>query len=164
MEAIKYSSIVTPTGHSDKVFSQYVRFFNDAIATSQANCIDGTVLIASILRRIGINPKIVLVPGHAFLAFDLDESRTKLAFLETTMMGKTDLRIFGEGRGIACYLDGFLGITKNEVSRKSFIAALQEGQEKANRARTKLLAGNDPNYKIIDIGESRKIGIAPINQ
>ena len=161
---LRYSSITTPTGHSDKVFSQYVRFFDDAIATSQANCIDGTVLIASILRRIGINPKIVVVPGHAFLAFDLDESGKKLAFLETTMMGNTDLQKYSEGyRGIAGDVARLLGSTKNQASRKSFIAALQEGQEKANKARSKLLNGNDPNYKIIDIDAARKMGIAPIN-
>lgn len=162
---LRYSSITTPTGYSDKVFSQYVRFFDDAIATSQANCIDGTVLIASILRRIGINPKIVLVPGHAFLAFDLDESGRKLAFLETTMMGKTDLKMYGEGsRGIAGDVARLLGkTTKNQASEKSFIAALQGGQEQANKARTKLLSGNDPDYKIIDINAARKMGIAPIN-
>lgn len=160
---LKYSSIVTPTGNSDKVFSQYVRFFNDAIATSQANCIDGTVLIASILRRAGINPKIVLVPGHAFLAFDVDEFGKKIAFLETTMMGLTDLQRYGDGTaGIAGDVARLLGKTKNQVSQKSYIAALREGSEQANLARSKFLSKN-PRYKIIDIEAARKMGIAPIN-
>ncbi len=161
---MRYSSITKETGYSDKVFSQYVRFFDDTIATTQANCIDGTVLFASILRKIDINPKIVIVPGHAFLAFDLDESGKKLAFLETTMMGKTDLQKYDEGnRGGAGDVARLLGKTKNQASEKSFIVALQEGQEKANKARSKLLNGKDANYKIIDIAAARKMGVAPIN-
>ena len=34
-----------------------------------ANCIDGSVLIASVLQRIGLRSFLVLVPGHAFVGF-----------------------------------------------------------------------------------------------
>lgn len=160
---VRYSSITTPTGHSEKVFSQYVRFFDDTIATSQANCIDGTVLFASILRRMEINPKIVIIPGHAFLGFDLDATGKNLAFLETTMMGHTNLQRYGDGGvGIAGDVARMLGKTKNQVSQKSFLAALEEGSKKANSSRQNFLS-NTSGYKIIDIEAARKMGIAPIN-
>ncbi|MFZ8431498.1 hypothetical protein ACO1MU_14375, partial [Staphylococcus aureus] len=74
----------------DGVSSQHVRFIDDSVRVRQANCIDGTVLFASILRKIGIDPLIVLVPGHAFLGFYLDGQRRQIAFLETTMMTSTN--------------------------------------------------------------------------
>jgi hypothetical protein len=84
---IRYSSITETSGESDKVFSQHVRFVSDSIKNTQANCIDGTVLMASILRKIDIEPIIVLVPGHAFLGFYLDKGKQQAAYLETTMLG-----------------------------------------------------------------------------
>jgi hypothetical protein len=160
---MRYSSITTPTGHSDKVYSQYVRFFDDTIATSQANCIDGTVLFASILRRMGVNPKIVIIPGHAFLGFDVDATGKNLAFLETTMMGNTNLHRYGEGdAGITGDVARLFGQTKNQVSQKSFLAALKKGGEEANSNRQKFLS-NISGYKIIDIATARKMGVAPIN-
>lgn len=68
--------------------SQRVRLPRESLADKQANCIDGTVLFASLLEGISLSPAIVLVPGHAFVAWqtwraDEDEWR----YLETTMLG-----------------------------------------------------------------------------
>lgn len=162
---LRYSSITTPTAYSDKVFSQYVRFMDDTLNTSQANCIDGTVLFASILRRIGINPKIVLVPGHAFLGFDLDQNGHQVGFLETTMMGLTDLGKNPQGQNLDDKFSKALGFksVKNQKSSKSFIDALNKGSMELNQARAELIANTNPNYKIIDVDAMRKIGIASIN-
>ncbi len=37
---------------------------------------DGTVLLAAILRKIGLRPCLVHVPGHMFLAVDIDDETT----------------------------------------------------------------------------------------
>lgn len=80
---ITYSSttISFPAG------SQKIRFPADALAEKAANCIDGTVLMASALEAIGIEPLIVLVPGHAFLGWNNSEGSAEATFLETTMIG-----------------------------------------------------------------------------
>lgn len=88
---IRYSSITTTSGESEKVYSQHVRFLSESVRNTQANCIDGTVLLASILRKIDIDPVIVLVPGHAFLGFYTQRNKQGLAFLETTMIGNSKL-------------------------------------------------------------------------
>ncbi len=85
-KGIKYSSITTTTRSNENIFTQYVRRFGEAIKTQQANCVDGTVVFASILRRIELSPVIVLVPGHAFLGYYNDD-QSKMKFLETTMLG-----------------------------------------------------------------------------
>jgi len=89
---IRYSSITTTSSESDRVYSQHVRFLSDSVGNAQANCIDGTVLFASVLRKIDIDPVIVFVPGHAFLGFYLDRGRNNMGFLETTMLGTSDFR------------------------------------------------------------------------
>jgi len=84
---MRYSNITTTPGVSDQVLSQYVRFIDQSINNSQANCVDGSVLFASILRQIGIEPVLVHVPGHMFMGFFVDPEGKELEFLETTMIG-----------------------------------------------------------------------------
>ena len=90
---ITYSNRTTPSVgiNQDLLFCQQVRFPSDALKTSQANCIDGTVLFASLLRNIGIHSVIVLVPGHAFVGFipidGINLPTSDYVFLETTELG-----------------------------------------------------------------------------
>lgn len=67
--------------------AQRVRLPRESLADQQANCIDGTVLFASLVEGISMNPAIVLVPGHAFLAWETWRHNGEWKFLETTMIG-----------------------------------------------------------------------------
>lgn len=85
----KYSSITDNSAYEkgDGVFSQTVRTLDNSIKTSQANCVDGTVVFASVMKRMGLRPIMVLVPGHCFLAYFADgKTTTDIRFLETTLM------------------------------------------------------------------------------
>jgi hypothetical protein len=76
---------------------QRVRLPREALHYRSANCIDGTVLMASLLEFASLSPGIVLVPGHAFLGWqkeknvdginDLDPETGSWDYLETTMIG-----------------------------------------------------------------------------
>jgi hypothetical protein len=57
---------------------------------SRANCIDGTVLYASLLELAGIEPLIAIVPGHAFVGWRIWQGLAQYDFLETTMTGTGD--------------------------------------------------------------------------
>lgn len=86
---ISYSSL-SAAGNRSKMFTpivyhQYVRTLDDALIGEQANCVDGTVLMASILYRMGIDPVIVTTPYHCFLGYNMGDGTQ--AFLETTMLG-----------------------------------------------------------------------------
>jgi hypothetical protein len=48
----RYSSVSNTSLSSNVVFSQRVRTFDDALESSQINCVDGSVLFASLLRAI----------------------------------------------------------------------------------------------------------------
>ncbi len=75
-------------------FSQRVRTFDDALDSSQINCVDGSVLFASLLRSINIDPILVRTPGHMFVGYYTDNSHKDMNFLETTMIGDVDLDDF----------------------------------------------------------------------
>jgi len=87
----KYSSITATSQSSNKVYSQRVRPFEVSLNTSQANCVDGTVLFASILRAIKIEPILIGIPGHMFLGYYKDSKKENYTFLETTLMGMVNL-------------------------------------------------------------------------
>jgi len=69
--------------------SQRVRLPRESLADKEANCIDGTVLFASLLEGISMSPAIVLVPGHAFLAWETERNKNTWHYLETTMIGSS---------------------------------------------------------------------------
>jgi hypothetical protein len=69
--------------------TQRVRLPRESLADKEANCIDGTVLFASLLEGISMNPAIVLIPGHAFVAWETWSGSNEWRFLETTMIGSS---------------------------------------------------------------------------
>lgn len=65
---------------------QRVRLPADSLSSRSANCIDGTVLYASALESIGMNPRIIILPDHAFLCYDTrPDDHSQFACLETTV-------------------------------------------------------------------------------
>jgi hypothetical protein len=68
--------------------TQRVRLPTESLAAGgSANCIDGTVLFASLLELASIDPFIVVVPGHAFVGWRIWQGVDQYEFLETTMIG-----------------------------------------------------------------------------
>lgn len=84
---VRYSDITTSFAESDSVSSQHVRLIDESINNAQANCADGSVLLASLLRKVGFEPVLVMVPVHCYPAFYLDPEGKDLAALETTLIG-----------------------------------------------------------------------------
>ncbi len=68
---------------------QRVRLPKDAMASNSANCIDGTVLYASALESIGMNPHIIILPTHAFVCYDTKPDGEGFTCIETTMTGSS---------------------------------------------------------------------------
>ena len=87
---IRYSSITTTAGTSRTVYSQHVRFVDESLANEQANCVDGSVLLASILRKLGLRTFLVTVPGHMYMGVYLTAEGEARAALETTLIGAVD--------------------------------------------------------------------------
>jgi hypothetical protein len=157
-KGIKYSDISTTTP-SKFVVSQTVRFLDQSIDATQANCVDGTVLMASILQKIGISSYLVMVPGHCFLAFDTGEGEDDAVLgLETTMLGNDDLEPVSELANLPekKLRKGF------EASYLTFGNAIEAGNESLEEHADAFEDGSDPAIQLISIKEAREFGIAPI--
>ena len=148
---IKYSNITTTSTESNKMASQYVRTLGESFGNTQANCVDGSVLFASILRKIGIQPFLVLVPGHMFVAYLQDDDPYSIGFLETTMMGDVDISKHTKDDSFMGKLKRWsgLGKTQSSVTLNSFLAAQTAGRERYYDATIELWLENaeDPEAR-----------------
>jgi hypothetical protein len=70
--------------------TQRTRLPRESLAGRAANCIDGSVLFASLLEGSSLNAALVLVPGHAFVGWEVWDGSDDWKFLETTMIGSHD--------------------------------------------------------------------------
>jgi hypothetical protein len=96
-EQLVYVNSVIGFGVGDSYFSQRARLPRESLDQKSANCLDGTLLFASLLEAASLNSAIVLVPGHALVGWqnlerygedDPPESlMDNWTFLETTMIG-----------------------------------------------------------------------------
>ena len=154
---IKYSDVTTHGGRNDVVYSQHVRFLDESLGGQQANCVDGSVLLASVLRKIGIEPILLTIPGHMYLGYYLDKAHKKAIALETTMMGDKDIDDFEEIEGLG---DLVSPKWKKAPSYHLFNAAAQAGTKdmKANNKKF----NTESEYQLISIAAARELGIAPI--
>jgi hypothetical protein len=132
LKALKITYINSPTSYPDG--TQRVKYPADAIGLMSANCIDGTLLFASALENIGLNPQIVITrePGHAFLAWETWPGSGIVDCLETTWLNTA-----------------------------TFEAASTEGRRKYN---VEINAGNFGNGKseVINIKTERARGYNPL--
>jgi hypothetical protein len=85
---IRYVNSVLAFSPDEGLSSQRVRLPRQTLESKNANCLDGTVLFASLLEAITLRPAIVLVPGHAFVAWQTDPADDQSwIYLETTVIG-----------------------------------------------------------------------------
>lgn len=133
---IRYSAMPASADDDNPyIDSQYVRLLGESINYTQANCVDGSVLMASIFRKIGLNVSLIEVPGHMFIGVALDPEGKENIYIETTDLGQTS---FGE--------------------------AIQDGNQTYNEAMGKFDSGKEDEreYNIINIQDARRMGIMPI--
>lgn len=143
---IRYSSITRTGNGKSEVLSQHVRFIDESWGNAEANCVDGTVLLAAALRKIDLNPALVMVPGHMFLAFELSPGGER-SYLETTLIGN----------GLPAS-----GKESDEVAFANFRRASERGHALFQKSRTHFGDQTEPEYQIIDITAARDMGVVPI--
>ena len=78
------------TGLGPGELTQRTRLPRESLSGRAANCIDGSVLFASLLEGSSLNAALVLVPGHAFVGWEVWDGSDDWKFLETTMIGSHD--------------------------------------------------------------------------
>ena len=67
---------------------QHIKYTRDVLRNRAGTCVDLAVTWASVCEAVGLEPAIILIPGHAFPAVKLPESQQWLA-IESTMLNAT---------------------------------------------------------------------------
>ncbi|MGD0122299.1 MAG: hypothetical protein ABSC46_07055 [Candidatus Limnocylindrales bacterium] len=112
--------------------SQRIRLPGEVLDQASGNCIELTLLYASVVEALGMQPAIVMVPGHAYIAVRVDAQNDNYYFIETTMIGQATFK-------------------------QAVTTAVGEWQ----KAQPHLAAG-EPDYGWVDIAAARADGIIPI--
>jgi hypothetical protein len=97
---IAYVNSTVAFNLAGEAFVQRIRLPREAVRDRSANCIDGVVLMASVLEAASLDAAIALVPGHAFVGYSLAPEAGSWEFVETTMLGSgefDDARTAAEG-------------------------------------------------------------------
>lgn len=84
---IAYVNSTVAFNLAGEAFVQRIRLPREAVRDRSANCIDGVVLMASVLEAASLHAAIALVPGHAVVGYALDPDAESWDFVETTMLG-----------------------------------------------------------------------------
>lgn len=71
----------------DPTLSQTIRWPATALTDKAANCVDGSMLFASLVEAIQLEPVVVYVSGHAFMGVRQSPGNALVWPVETTMLG-----------------------------------------------------------------------------
>lgn len=156
----QYSSVANTSLSSNVVFSQRIRTFDDALNSSQINCVDGSVLFASLLRAINMEPILVRIPGHMFVGYYTNSKRSNMNFLETTMIGDVNLDDFFPDEQLDSTM---VGKSKNQMSRITFEKSKEYANKKYEEVKENLKA-EKPNYMFLVISKDVRRKIQPIGK
>lgn len=151
----KYSSLTNTSISSKTVFTQRVRLIDDSFKSQQLNCVDGTVLFASVLKGVGIDPLLIRVPGHMFLGYFLDKKHKKVAFLETTMLGTVDVRAAEDSLGVA-------GAQNRSLTK--FNRATESATKRYENSKKYFSERTNPNYMFLEINKSVRNIVQPLGE
>jgi len=142
---IKYSSINRASTQHKDIGVQHVRLLGEALEGRQANCVEGSCLLASVFYKIGLETSLVSLPEHMLVGVMLDPKGKQQLFLETTMLGDSTF----------------------EEAAESGEEQVEEALKKARKAAAKKKAGksdddDDEGPGFIVIREVREAGVMPI--
>ena len=112
--------------------SQRIRLPGEVLDQSSGNCIELTLLYASVAEALGMQPEIIIIPGHAYVAVRVDDTNSSYYFIETTLIGQA-----------------------------TFNEAVATGLSEWQDAQTHVEAG-EAEYGWVDVAAERNEGIVPI--
>jgi hypothetical protein len=111
---------------------QRIRLPYEVLNQQSGNCIETTLLYASAAEALDLQPAIILIPGHAYVAVREDDTNNQYYVIETTLIG-----------------------------RATFDQAVQKGAQELQDATPHIDAG-EKDYAWVTIADARALGINPL--
>jgi hypothetical protein len=79
-------SSVTLGGHQG--YSERVRMPQVSLGQSSMNCIDAAVMYASLFENLGMDAKVIIVPGHAYVGVRVATGSSKFLLIDGALTGR----------------------------------------------------------------------------
>jgi hypothetical protein len=100
-KGVSYVKSSMTLGSHEEV-SERVRMPAESLYQSSANCIDGAVVYAALFENLGMEPVIVLVPGHAYVGVRVAPNSSRYLYIETSLTGRAsfDLAVASASRSM----------------------------------------------------------------
>ena len=93
---------------------QRIRLPADVLKEKSGNCIELALLYASAAEALDLEPAIILVPGHSYVAVRTDDINANYYFIETTLIGYSDFNAAVEA-GLENFEEAFPHIDAHEI-------------------------------------------------
>lgn len=87
LRAKGYSYVMDPPVLAETTMSQRTRLPSEVLESTNAQCVEGAILFATLIEAIGVKAFIVRIPGHAFVGWQpspYDKAKDPMLFVETT--------------------------------------------------------------------------------
>ncbi len=111
---------------------QRIRLPYEVLDQQSGNCIETTLLYASAAEALQMEPVIILIPGHAYVAVRMDDTNDQYYVIETTLIG-----------------------------RATFAQAVSKGAQELQDA-TPHINASEKDYAWLPIADARAQGINPL--
>ena len=114
----------------NKNMSERVRMPNESLRDRSANCIDGVVLYASLFENLGMEPAVVLVPGHAYIGVRIARDSQQYLYFDTALTGRADFEaaVAAAQRGMSRTPEPQISMIRIEEARHAGIFPMPESQ------------------------------------
>ncbi|PYX94423.1 MAG: hypothetical protein DMG67_01595 [Acidobacteria bacterium] len=114
----------------NKNVSERIRMPNESLRDRSANCIDGVVLYASVFENLGMEPAVVLVPGHAYLGVRTAHDSQRYLYFDTALTGRADFdaAVAAAERGMGRTPEAQISMIRIEEARRAGIFPMPESQ------------------------------------
>jgi hypothetical protein len=108
--------------------SERIRMPRESLRESSANCIDGVVMYASLFENLGMEPVVVLVPGHAYVGVRLAPGSKQYLYLDTALTGRAgfDAAVAAAEHGLAHYPQAQITYIRVAEARRAGIFPMPE--------------------------------------
>jgi transglutaminase-like putative cysteine protease len=107
-------------------WSERVRTPRQSLAQRSANCIDAAVMYASLFENLGLEPVVVVVPGHAYVGVRTARGSSRYLYIETAQTARIgfEAAVAAAERSIARYPLSQIRLIKIHDAREAGIFPL----------------------------------------
>ena len=115
------SSLTFGSGKNSE-YSERIRTPRESLNNGSANCIDGVVMFASLFENLGMDPEIIVIPGHAYVGVRVAQNSSKYLLIDTALLARVPFE-----RAVAIAEKGITTWKPNEITRISVSQAREHG-------------------------------------